>query len=50
MDQSTKYLLASMVIVLFGALLWLGAPLVPAVVGVAGAGMLIYWRSQRGRR
>ena len=47
MDQSTKYILASMAFVLVSALIWLGAPLVPTAIGVVGAGIVIYWRQRR---
>ncbi len=50
MDRSNKYLLFSMVFVFVIALIWLRAPILPTIVGVFGAGMLLYWYRQRGQR
>jgi Zn-dependent protease with chaperone function len=46
---STKMIIASVVVGLLGALIWFGAPLVPAMLGALAAGLLLYWRQRRER-
>jgi hypothetical protein len=45
--RTRKWIAASGVIGFFAAVLWLGAPLVPAALGAAGAGLLLYYRTRR---
>jgi hypothetical protein len=50
MNASTQVMLASVLIGMLMALLWLKAPVVPAVIGGIGAGLLIYLRARRSAR
>lgn len=50
MPRSAQVLLASTLAGLFLAVMWLGAPLIPAVIGAAGAAIVIYWRSRQDAR
>jgi hypothetical protein len=47
MTRSNKLIAASVVIGTFTALVWFRAPLLPAVLGAAAAGLLLYVRARR---
>jgi hypothetical protein len=47
MTASTKWIMASVIVALAVALIWFRAPLLPALLGGAGAGLLLYWRDRR---
>jgi Flp pilus assembly protein TadB len=44
-SSSRKWIIiASGVTGFFAAVIWLGAPIIPAVLGAIGAGLLLYYR------
>jgi hypothetical protein len=44
----TGYLIAgSAVVAVVIAVLWFQAPVIPAVLGALGAGLVLYWRQRR---
>ena len=45
--RATKWIIASGAVGLFVAVVWLGAPLIPAVLGAVGAGLLLYYRAKK---
>jgi hypothetical protein len=45
-SKSGKWIVASGIVGFFAAVVWLGAPIIPAVLGAAGAGLLLYYRSR----
>jgi hypothetical protein len=44
---STRFIVASAAVALVVAVVWLGAPLLPAVLGAIGAGLVLYWRGRK---
>ncbi len=46
MDQATAMIVASMLVSVAVALVWLHAPLLPALIGALGAGALYYRRGR----
>ena len=47
MSRSLQLTSASVLAGVATALVWFKAPIIPAVVGALGAGLVLYWRSQR---
>jgi len=47
MERPQRVIVASMLLGLSVVLIWFGAPVVPAVVGAVGAGLLLLWRQGR---
>jgi hypothetical protein len=47
MNRARYLITGSVVVALVIAVLWFQAPVVPAVVGALGAGLLLYWRQRR---
>jgi hypothetical protein len=48
--SGAKYIVASAAFALAFAIFFLRAPVIPAVLGAAGAGLLLYWWRQRATR
>ena len=48
-SEKTTFIVISAVLGMLVAIVWFGAPLVPAVIGATGAGALIYWKLRRPR-
>jgi hypothetical protein len=46
MMRSTQMVTASVLTALAIALFWLGAPIVPAVVGVCAGGVVLWWSNR----
>jgi hypothetical protein len=44
--STSKWIVASGILAVAVAVVWLGAPIVPAVIGALGAGVLLYYRSR----
>ncbi len=47
MNRSTQVIGASVLVGIVIALVWFKAPLVPALIGAAGAGLVLAWGSRR---
>ena len=47
MPRSAQVILASTMVGLLIAVIWLGAPLIPAVAGAIGAAVVLYLRSRQ---
>ena len=47
MSRSIRFTSASILAGVATALVWLKAPIIPAVLGALGAGLVLYWRAQR---
>jgi hypothetical protein len=47
MGRSMQFISASMLAGVATALVWLQAPVIPAVVGALAGGLALYWRAQR---
>lgn len=45
--SSMKWAAPSVLIGFTAALIWFGAPVVPAAIGAAGAGLILYLRASR---
>jgi len=46
-QPSPAILAASVVLGIAVAIIWMGAPVVPAVVGAITAGAVVYWRTRK---
>lgn len=49
MNRPAMFAMASAILALMVVVIWLGAPIVPAVVGAAAAGYYVYRRDQHRR-
>jgi hypothetical protein len=47
MSRSGQMIAASVLVGMFTALVWFKAPLLPAVIGAAGAGLMLFLRARR---
>lgn len=49
MDRPGRFAVASAILAVMAMVIWLGAPIVPTVIGAAIAGAYVYWRDTRRR-
>ncbi|MBX3023604.1 hypothetical protein KF840_01710 [bacterium] len=50
MEHPARFAIASAILAVMAMIIWLGAPIVPTVIGAALAGYYVYWRDTRRRR